>query len=158
MSHLARRLGATFLPKPEKQRQPDRHRKARERAQVVAKQFGIKVEREGSGLVVWPPASIPDGADAYGGDHGCQDWSEAAEAVDHYVTLLAPPDEGRIIDQRSQEVPFRFVERSDGRPGWVCELAPHVPGQWTAMGCGGSSKSDALCSALSAWNKYDQGL
>jgi hypothetical protein len=85
MKTLQRNL--TTLFKPAASRKPDPHRKARERAQAVAKDFGIEIEclRDG-GFNVWPDKASQE-PDPFDGDHYCSDWSEVWGNVATYAKL-----------------------------------------------------------------------
>lgn len=79
---LERELGKMF--KPQAIRTVDVYRRAREVAKLLAKQYDIIIEREGSVLVVWPSRTF-EGVDPWEGDHGCQNWNEVLLMVRTYA-------------------------------------------------------------------------
>lgn len=84
---LSKSLGKLFAaPRP---RPLDRQRKPRERAKALAAELGCEIEPMRPGFNVWPPASITDEGDPFAGDHYCNDWSEAAAALETYRGLVA---------------------------------------------------------------------
>lgn len=90
MKQLSRMLA--FALRPARPKNPDKHRAAREQAKALAAKHGIEIERfkqsDGGGMNVWPPKGLPDAADPHGGDHYCDDWTDALAMVKDYARLL----------------------------------------------------------------------
>lgn len=80
---LGAMLGKLFhAPAPRKK---DTQRSARERANALATEHGIEIERlRGGGFNVWPPKDFA-GEDPHEGDHYASDWHEALAHVSAYV-------------------------------------------------------------------------
>lgn len=65
-------------------------RKDREWAKPVAAEYGIEIERVGTGFYVWPPKALFDQgkSDLYVCDHYAGNWSEVAVMVKDYAHQL----------------------------------------------------------------------
>lgn len=75
-------------------RKPDVHRKDREWAKPVAAEYGIEIERIGTGFNVWPPKALFEQGrpDMHDGDHYCGNWAEVAVMVKEYAHQLGRTD------------------------------------------------------------------
>lgn len=74
-------------------RQADLYRKSRPDAKKLAVEHGIEIELLRPGFNVWPPRTLADDADEFGGDHYVHDWNEVYERVKTYVAATAPVSE-----------------------------------------------------------------
>ena len=84
---MSKTLGAMLgkLLRPPATRKKDTQRTSRERANALASEHGIEIERlRGGGFNVWPPKDFA-GEDVHEGDHYASDWQEALEHVRAYV-------------------------------------------------------------------------
>jgi hypothetical protein len=61
---------------------------ARRKAKALAVEHGIEIERDGSSLVVWPPASVSEEDDPHEGDHYVDYWTEALAMCVEYAAII----------------------------------------------------------------------